>query len=85
MMAFTGYLKARGHMSYSALQSFFDDIMNLDVSQGYLKWSDVSRLKIGYFKVDIHCLWNGAQGIARSGIPKANFSFMQRPALLLCH
>ena len=36
MMAFTGYLKARGHMSYSALQSFFDDIMNLDVSQGYL-------------------------------------------------
>lgn len=36
MMALTGYLKARGHMSYSTLQAFFDDIMNLDVSQGYL-------------------------------------------------
>jgi transposase len=36
MMAFTGYLKARCHTSYSTVQSFFDDIMNLDVSQGYL-------------------------------------------------
>lgn len=36
MMALTGYLKARGHMSYSTLQSFFNDIMDLDVSQGYL-------------------------------------------------
>jgi transposase len=36
MMAFTGYLKARGHMSYSTVQSFFDDIMDLDISQGYL-------------------------------------------------
>jgi len=36
MTAFAGYLKARGHMSYSTLQSFFDDIMNLDISQGYL-------------------------------------------------
>jgi len=36
MMALTGYLKARGHMSYSTLQAFFDDIMNFDVSQGYL-------------------------------------------------
>ena len=36
MMAFAGYLKARCHMSYSTLQSFFNDIMSLDVSQGYL-------------------------------------------------
>jgi transposase len=36
MMALTGYLKARCHMSYSTLQAFFDDIMNLDVSQGFL-------------------------------------------------
>jgi len=36
MTALTGYLKARGHMSYSTVQSFFDDIMDLDVSQSYL-------------------------------------------------
>ena len=36
MTSLTGYLKARGHMSYSTLQLFFSDIMNLDVSQGYL-------------------------------------------------
>lgn len=36
MMAFTGYIKARCHTSYSTLQSFFDDIMDLNVSQGYL-------------------------------------------------
>jgi len=36
MTALTGYLKARCHMSYSTLQSFFDDIMSLDISQGYL-------------------------------------------------
>jgi len=36
MAALTGYFKARCHMSYSTLQSFFDDIMNLDISQGYL-------------------------------------------------
>ncbi|RKY07191.1 MAG: hypothetical protein DRP56_06135 [Planctomycetota bacterium] len=36
MAALTGYLKARCHMSYSTVQSFFDDIMALDVSQGYL-------------------------------------------------
>ncbi len=36
MMALTGYLKARGHMSYSTLQSFFKDIMDLSVSQGFL-------------------------------------------------
>ena len=36
MIALTGYLKARGHMSYSTLQAFFDEIMNLDVCQGYL-------------------------------------------------
>lgn len=36
MTSLTGYLKARGHMSYSTLQSFFNDIMNLPVSQGYL-------------------------------------------------
>ena len=35
-MALTGYLKARGHMSYSTLQSFFNDIMNLKVAQSYL-------------------------------------------------
>lgn len=36
MTALTGYLKARGHMSYSTVQSFFNDIMDLDISQGYL-------------------------------------------------
>ena len=36
MTALTGYLKARGHMSYSTLQTFFDDVMNLDISQGFL-------------------------------------------------
>ncbi len=36
MTALTGYLKARCHMSYSTLQSFFDDIMSLDISQSYL-------------------------------------------------
>ena len=36
MTALTAYLKARGHMSYSTLQSFFNDIMNLDISQGFL-------------------------------------------------
>jgi hypothetical protein len=36
MTALTGYLKARCHMSYSTVQSFFNDIMNLDISQGYL-------------------------------------------------
>lgn len=36
MTAFTGYLKARGHMSYLTLQSFFDDIMNLYISRGHL-------------------------------------------------
>ncbi|MCK5127789.1 MAG: IS66 family transposase [candidate division Zixibacteria bacterium] len=35
-IALTGYLKARGHMSYSTLQSFFTDIMNLNVAQSYL-------------------------------------------------
>jgi transposase len=35
-MALTGYLKAHGHMSYSTLQSFFTDIMDLNVSQSYL-------------------------------------------------
>jgi len=36
MTALTGYLKARCHMSYSTVQSFYNDIMDLDISQGYL-------------------------------------------------
>jgi transposase len=36
MTALTGYLKARCHMSYSTVRSFFNDIMDLDISQGYL-------------------------------------------------
>jgi len=36
MMALTGYLKARAHMSYSTLQSFFNDIMDFNVAQSYL-------------------------------------------------
>lgn len=36
MTAFTGYLKARCHMSYSTIQSFFDEIIKLKISQGYL-------------------------------------------------
>ena len=30
------HLKACGHMSYSTLQAFFDDVMNFDISSGYL-------------------------------------------------
>lgn len=36
MTALAGYLKARGHMSYSTVQSFFDDIMDINISQSYL-------------------------------------------------
>ena len=36
MIALTGYLKARSHMSYSTLQAFFRDIMDLDVSESFL-------------------------------------------------
>jgi transposase len=36
MMSLTGYLKAHGHMSYSTLQAFFNDIMNLEVCQAFL-------------------------------------------------
>ena len=36
LTALTGYLKARGHMSYSTLQAYFKDIMSLDISQSYL-------------------------------------------------
>lgn len=36
LTALTGYLKARGHMSYSTLQAYFKDIMNLDITQSYL-------------------------------------------------
>jgi len=36
MMALTGYLKARGHMSYSTLQAFFNDVMNLEICQAFL-------------------------------------------------
>ena len=36
MIAFVGYLKACGHMSYSTLQAFFNDAMNFDISSGYL-------------------------------------------------
>ena len=35
-MALTGYLKANCHMSYSTVQCFFDDIMDINVSQSYL-------------------------------------------------
>lgn len=44
MMALTGYLKARCHMSYSTLQAFFDNIMNLDVSQGFLSKTCTRKL-----------------------------------------
>ena len=36
MTAFVGYLKARCHMSYSTIAGLFSDIMELNVSQGYL-------------------------------------------------
>ena len=36
MTALTGYLKASGHMSYSTVHSFFDDIMDLNISKSYL-------------------------------------------------
>jgi len=44
MTAFVGYLKARGHMSYSTVQAFFDDVMNLDISSGYLVKSCTQKL-----------------------------------------
>lgn len=36
MTAFVGYLKARCHMSYSTIAGLFNDVMELNVSQGYL-------------------------------------------------
>jgi hypothetical protein len=36
MVSFVGYLKARGHMSYSTIQAFFGDVMNFNISTGYL-------------------------------------------------
>lgn len=36
MVSFVGYLKARGHMSYSTVQAFFGDVMNFNLSTGYL-------------------------------------------------
>ncbi len=44
MLALTGYLKARCHMSYSTLQAFFNDILNLDVSQGFLSKTCTRKL-----------------------------------------
>ena len=44
MTAFVGYLKARGHTSYSTLQAFFDDVMNLDISSSYLVKCCTQRL-----------------------------------------
>lgn len=36
MTAFAGYLKARCHMSYSTMEAFFADIMDIDISTGFL-------------------------------------------------
>ena len=36
MAAYVGYLKARCHMSYSTIAEFFNDVMALGISQGYL-------------------------------------------------
>ena len=44
MISFTGYLKSRGHMSYSTLQAFYNDIMNLDVCQGFLSKTCTGKL-----------------------------------------
>jgi transposase len=36
LIALTGYLKGRGHMSYKTLQDFFADVMSIRVSTGFL-------------------------------------------------
>jgi len=36
MTAFVGYLKARCHMSYSTIAGLFNDVIELNISQGYL-------------------------------------------------
>lgn len=36
MTSFVGYLKARCHMSYSTIAGLFNDVIELDISQGYL-------------------------------------------------
>jgi transposase len=46
MMALTGYLKTRCHMSYSTLQLFFADIMDLGVSQGFLAKICTKKLSV---------------------------------------
>jgi len=57
-IALTGYLKARGHMSYSTLQAFDGDIMTLDISQSYLAKVCTQKLSIAlqpaYAKVAEH-------------------------------
>jgi len=44
MTALTDYLKVRCHMSYSTVQSFFNDIMDLDISPGYLSKICIQKL-----------------------------------------
>ena len=46
LTALAGYLKARGHMSYSTLQAYFKDIMNLDITQSYLAKVCTKKLSI---------------------------------------
>ena len=36
MVSLVGYLKGRGHMSYSTISGFLTDVLELSVSQGYL-------------------------------------------------
>ena len=36
MTALTGYLKGRSHMSYRTLQEYFRDVMQIDISTGFL-------------------------------------------------
>ena len=46
MIALTGYLKVRGHMSYSTLQAFFRDIMDFDISESFLSKVCTRKLSV---------------------------------------
>ncbi|MCP4195361.1 MAG: hypothetical protein GY768_32580, partial [Planctomycetaceae bacterium] len=36
LLATIGWMKSRAHSSYSTLQQYFDDVLNVPVSRGYL-------------------------------------------------
>ena len=46
MMALCGYLKSRCHLSYSTLKAFFLEILNLDLSRGFLSKTCTDMLSL---------------------------------------